>query len=88
MLHVVIVADQVEARVYPTLGMLEAFNTEPCTEYHGRGGEWYGIKGFCCFGHFFFQWLGVTRASDPIVSCGYKAFVPFNFLDVYAKQDG
>ena len=82
------VTDQVQARVYPTLDMLEAFNTATCSQCYSGDEEWYGIGGLCCFGHLFFQWLGVTRASDLLVSCGHNAFVPFNIIDTYTKKDG
>ena len=42
-------------------------------------------------GNFFFQWLGVTRASDPPVPCGRRLsffHAVLSSLDVNAKKGG
>ena len=48
----------------------------------------WGGGGLPPLGRFFFQWLGVTRASDPTVPCGHRLTVLFNIVDVNTKADG
>ena len=64
-------------------------NTDQC---YGRGVVMVFYPVLATFGHIIFQWLGVTRASDPPVACGHRlsnsCCCMYNILNDNMKRGG